>query len=246
MYVVAQSVIFPSVSNSPQKNQNVIQATLLFDLPSQNRKKPVEVIKEETPEPIEPEEDLAVEEKLVDSEIEPISEPEAQAPPISLPVKLEEVQETSEENNAQNKIMMTEQNIVPTPGSEMRTLATNMARRHLSSFQQQQQHRVAEQAYRYYQQHKNSPIMDNEVKNPFMTKNEELIGSLKIRADCSSTSKKTTAVILGFLGGQIDCSKPPTIEGFIQNRINKRSYFSGQNRKQEKKRPQSVVIKEQP
>ena len=251
MYVVTQSVMFPSKSDSPQKEPNLIQATLLFDFPLPTAKTPVAVTKEETPEPVEPEEAFVVEEKPVDSEIEPISEPEAQPTPISLPPqalipKLEEAQAAPEQNTQENEITIIEQNITPTTNSDMRTPATNMARRHLSSFQQQQQNRVAEQASRYYQQHKNSPIIDNEVNHPFMTEDEKFRGSLKVRADCSSTSTKTTAVILGFLGGQIDCSKPPPISGFIQDRINKGSLLPEQYRQEDQKIPQSIVIKKQP
>jgi hypothetical protein len=256
MYVVTQSVMFPSKSDSPQKESNLIQATLLFDFPLTTAKTPVAVTKEETPEPVEPEDAFVVEEKPVDSEIEPISEPEAQPsttsfPPQALPSqallpKLEEAQAAPEQNNQENEITIIEQNITPTPNSDMRTPATNMARRHLSSFQQQQQNRVAEQASRYYQQHKNSPIIDNEVNHPFMTADEKFRGSLKVRADCSSTSTKTTAVILGFLGGQIDCSKPPPISGFIQDRINKGSLLPEQFRQEDQKIPQSIVIKKQP
>jgi hypothetical protein len=257
MYVVAQSVMFPTVPDSPTKKMNVIQATLIFDLPPPAPEIPIQIMKQENPLPAEPEEDLLVAETPAESQIEPIAEPKVQATPVSIlsqPLasrsKLEnEIPEEPEEINDINDIndiMITDKNIAPTPNSDISVFETNMARRHLNSFQQQQQNRVAKQASRYYQQHKNSPVIDVEVKNPFITEDEKFRGSLKLRANCSSTSKKTTAIILGFLGGQIDCSKPPTIEGFIQNRINKGSHLSGQNRQQEQKRPQSIVIKEQP
>jgi hypothetical protein len=256
MYVVARSVMFTSKPDSPQKEHNIIQATLLFDLPSPPPKTlvevPVEVPKVESsePEPVEPEEELTIEEKPVDNQIDPISVPEAH--PITLPRKLEEeleevqeeVQEASEQNNEENVITIIEKNIAATTSSEMRTPATNMARRHLSSFQQQQRNQLAKQASKYYQQHKNSPVINSEVKDPFMTEDEKLIGSLRVRVDCSSTSKKTTAVLLSFLGGQIDCSRPPPISGFIQNRMNKGSSLSGQNQQEVKKRSQSIVIKD--
>jgi hypothetical protein len=239
MYVVARSVMFASKPDSPQKGHNIIQATLLFDLPSPPPKALVEVPKVESPEP---EKKRAVEEKPVNSQIEPISVPEAR--PISIPPKLEEVQEASEQNNEENVITIIEKNITPAPSSKMRTPATNMARRHLSSFQQQQRNKLAKQASRYYQQHKNSPVINSEVKNPFMTEDEKPIGSLRVRADCSSTSKKTTAVLLSFLGGQIDCSRPPPISGFIQNRMNKGYFLSGKNRQKEEKNSQPIIIKD--
>ncbi|MFT6777248.1 MAG: hypothetical protein ACJAV1_001165 [Paraglaciecola sp.] len=242
MYVVAQSVMFASKPDSPQKGHNIIQATLLFDLPSPPPKALVEVPKVESPEPVEPEKKRAVEEKPVNSQIAPISVPEAR--PISIPPKLEEVQEASGQHNEENVITIIEKNITPTPSSKMRTPATNMAKRHLSSFQQQQRNKLAKQASRYYQQHKNSPVINSEVKNPFMTEDEKPIGSLRVRADCSSTSKKTTAVLLSFLGGQIDCSRPPPISGFIQNRMNKGYFLSGKNRQKEEKKSQPIIIKD--
>jgi hypothetical protein len=263
MYVVAQSVMFPAVPSSPEKKPNIIHATLIFDLPTQTPEPPIEVIEEERPQPAGPEEERPAAATLSDNQVEPISKPQAQAPPISpqpqaIPAKREEevpeelqkeVQkevQKEEQNDDVNKIMLTDKNIATTPSLEMRTPATNMAIRHLSSFQQQQQNRMAEQASRYYQQHKNSPVLNSEVKNPYMTEDEKFRDNIKVRADCSSTAKKATAVLLGFLGGQIDCSKGPPIKGFIQDRINKKSHLPGQYRPEDKPRPQSVVIKKQP
>jgi hypothetical protein len=76
-----------------------------------------------------------------------------------------------------------------------------------------------------------------------MTEDDRFKDNLKIRADCSSTSKQTAAVLLGFLGGQIDCSTPPPISGFIQNRLNKKSRLPRKNQQEGQKIPQSVVIK---
>ena len=242
MYVVAQSVMF-STPNSPQKEPNVIQATLIFDLPSPTPEIPVEVTKQETLKSIESKEELPVAETYIESKITPISEPQTQTPSTTVQPE-ERPQEAPKQDDKVNNIFLTDKNITLTSRSEIRTPATDMARRHLSSFQQQQQNKVAEQASRYYQRHKNSPVIDNKIQNYFMSEDEKLRDSLKVRADCSSTSKKTTTIILGFLGGQIDCSKPPTIEGFIQNRINKSSHLSEQSRQEEKKRPQSIIIKD--
>lgn len=257
IYVVAQSVIFPSVLDSPQKKPEVIQAILIFDFPSKTPEIPVDIIEEEKPQLVEPEEEeLPVVETPADSEIETTLNSEVQYPPVSpqlqtpQPELAEEVPEEIPEEPVQdddiNEIIITGRNIAATPSAEIRTLSSSMARRHLNSFNQQQQNRLAEQASRNYQQHKNSPIIDAEVKDPFMTEDEKLRDSLKVRADCSSTSKQTTAVLLGFMGAQIDCSKPPPISGFIQNRINKQSHLPGQYRQEDQKRPQSVVIKKTP
>jgi hypothetical protein len=256
IYVIAQSVMFPSVPDSPAKKPDVIQATLIFELPPLPKKVPAAVIADDEPQATKPEEDLAIAEKPEDSQIEPIAKPETLTTPISPqfqkpepepePEQEEELPEESEQNKNPNENITNDNSTAPIASSEIHAPATSMARRHLNSFQQQQRAKVAEQASRYYQQYKNSPVIDDEVKNPFMTEDDKLRDSLKVRADCSSTSKQTTAVLLGFLGGQIDCSKPPPINSFIQDRINKKSQFPGQHQQKDQKRPQSVVIKKQP
>lgn len=246
--------MFPSESDSPPEKLDVIQATLIFDLPLPTPKILDDAIEEEKSQPDEPEKELLIAEPLEDSKVEPISEPEEQAiqtapqpqPQTLLPKREEEVQEGPEQNDDDNEITPADQTFTTTPNLEINAPVTSMARRHLSSFQQQQQNKVAAQASRNYQQHKNSPVIDDEIKNPFMTEDEKLRDNLKVRADCSSTSKKTTAALLGFFGGQIDCSKPPPINGFIKDRINKKNHLPGQYRQEDQKRPQSVVIKKQP
>lgn len=242
LYIVAQSVIFPLASDSPAKKPDVIQARLVFDFPPQAPEIPVEIMEPEKSQPVEPEEDLAVVETPADTKVEPVAEPE----PEVQPKREEAIPEEPEQNKIANQVPPTEQTNEATPSSDISAPATSMARRHLNSFQQQQQNKVAEQASRYYQQHKNSPVIDDEVKNPFMTEDEKIRDSLRVRADCSSASKKTTAVILGFLGGQIDCSKPPSIDHFIQDRINKQSNLSRHPNQDDQKRPQSIVIKKKP
>ncbi|WP_339723518.1 hypothetical protein [uncultured Paraglaciecola sp.] len=236
--------MFPSVLDSPAKKPNIIQATLVFDLPPLP-KESVEVIEDETPQPVEPQKKVPVAEPPEESLIEPVVEPEIQLPPLSLPKpKPEETlpQET-ELNDKVTDIIISDKETLPLDNAEMSSSASSMVRRHLNSFQQLQQNRVAEQASRNYQNRKNSPDINSEVQNPFMTEDEKLRDSLKVRADCSSASKQTTAVVLGFLGAQIDCSKPPPITGFIQDRINKTSHLPSQHQQKNKKRPQSVVIK---
>ena len=252
IYVLAQSVLFPAELDTPAKKPDVIQATLIFDFPLPPPEIPVEVIEkiaEETPKSAELEEKLPTE-TPEENQIEPIAEPEVQTILIkpqpqsqSLPPKIEEKLEPTKETN---EILSIEKNETPTPDSTIRAPSTNMAKRHLNSFQQQQQNSMAEQASRYYQQRKNSPIIDDEVKNPYMSEDEKFRDSLKVRADCSSTNKKITAALLGLLGGGIECSKPPPINGFIQNRINKESLLPGQHQKEDQQLPQSVVIKKQP
>lgn len=241
--------MFPSESDSTSTKPDVIQATLIFDLPLPPVETPVEIIEEEKPQPVKPKEEPPVIVAPPENQTKPILEPEVQVPPTSpqliTPVPKRE-EEKTEEPEQSGEIMIMDKKTIQTTDSKISAPASSMAKRHLKSFQQQQRNMVAEQASRYYQQHKNSPVIDAEVKNPFMTEDEKLRDSLKVRADCSSTSKKTTAVILGFLGAQIDCSKPPPINSFIQKRINKQSHLPGQYQQEEQTRPQSVVIKKQP
>jgi hypothetical protein len=249
IYVIAQSVMFPSVLDATQKKSKIIQAMVIFDYSHKTQELPVEISEEEKLQHVEPEGDLPVVETPVESQIEPITEPALQiiaiSPQTQVPVskREEEILEEPEQNDGINII---KKESTPIPNSDVHTAATSMARRHLNSFQQQQQNRVAEQASRYYQQHKNSPVINTKVKDPFMTEGEKLRDTLKVRANCSSASKKTAAVLLSWLGGQIDCSKPPPISGFIQDRINKSSNLPGKYQQEDQKMPQSIVIKKQP
>lgn len=246
LYIVAQSVMFPSASDLPAKKPDVIQARLVFDFPPPTPEIPVEIMEQEKSQPVESEEDLVVVETPAETKVEPVAEPEPEPEPEVQPKREEAIPEEPEQNEKANEVPPREQANLASPSPDISAPATSMARRHLNSFQQQQQNKVAEQASRYYQQHKNSPVIDDEVKNPFMTEDEKMRDSLKVRADCSSASKKTTAVILGFLGGQIDCSTPPSIDHFIQDRINKQSNLPRHPNQDDQKRPQSIVIKKKP
>ena len=152
--------------------------------------------------------------------ITPQPQPKTQSPKHE-----DEIPEEPEQKKAAPELMPFENNITTTPHLEISDPVTSMVKRHLNSFQQQQQHSMAEQASRAYQQRKNSPIINAKIKHPFMSKDEKFRDSLKVRADCSSTGKKTAAVLLGLLGGSVDCSKPPPINGFINKRLNKESIF---------------------
>lgn len=251
IYVVAQSVMFPSVTDSPIKKINVIQATVVFDFPPPTPEIPIEIIKEEKLQPTEPEEELLVAETPADSQIEPITDPEeVQAipifpkPQVPQPKLEEEIPEEPEQND---DIMIMDKESTPTLSSEISAPATSMARRHLNSFQQQQQNKVAQQASRYYQQHKNSPVIDEEVEDPFITEGEKLMKTNEVRVDCSSITNKLVIGAAFITGGRnLKCSKAPEINGFIQDRINKKSHSLGQGARKNQKRPQSVVIKKQP
>jgi hypothetical protein len=252
MYVIAQSVMFPSVSDLPLKKLNIIQATLIFDLPAPQPEAPIEVSKEKITLPVEPEEKITAAKIPDKDQVAITSEPEVltiSPLPQALPPKRrkevkEEQQEKSEQDENANNITLSDKNTIPTANLEMVTPTTNMAKRHLKSFNQKQQNKLAAMAAENYQINKNSPVLNSRVKNPFFSEDEEFGDKLKVRANCNGAFKKSTAVVLGFLGGQVNCSKPPDFDGFIQSRLNKDSQSPERYADKISKRPQPVVIKE--
>lgn len=233
--------MFPSAVDVPQKKPNIIQATLVFNSPRLPEIQELKVI-EDLATPVEPETIIPIVATPEDTQIEPDIEPELKAPQIS-PPETKQNQDKPEKPAANNNAVETKtavKNITPTAILNSRAPATSLARRHLKSLQQQQQNKVAAQASKDYRLQKNSPEINTQIQDPFMSEDEKIMDSLKVRADCSSTSKQTAAVLLSFLGGQIDCSTPPAINSFIQDRINKKSHVPSQPI--HKKRPQSVVI----
>lgn len=251
IYVATQSVMFPSVPDSPSKKLDIIQATLIFDFSPPPPESPLEESEEELPLSVVPKDQLPVADTPADKKIQSISDtPPLQAIPNSpqtLPERLEEeVPVEPEQNKKINELILTEQTITPIPSSEILTPESNMARRHLNSFQQKQRNRIAEQASRYYQQHKNSPVINDEVKNPFMTEDEKLMKTIKVRVDCSSMAKKLVVSAAKMTGGRnIKCSTPPPITSFIQDRINKETLLPGQYQQENQEIPQSIVIQKQ-
>jgi hypothetical protein len=251
IYVATQSVMFPSVPDSPSKKLDIIQATLIFDLSPPPPESPLEETEEELPLSVVPKDQLPVADTPADKKIQSISgTPAVQAIP-NLPQTLpqrpeEEVPVEPEKNKKINEFILTEQTITPIPSSEILTPESNMARRHLNSFQQKQRNRIAEQASRYFQQHKNSPVINDEVKNPFMTEDEKLMKTIKVRVDCSSMAKKLVVSAAKMTGGRnIKCSTPPPITSFIQDRINKETLLPGQYQQENQEIPQSIVIQKQ-
>lgn len=254
MYVIAQSVMFPSVSDLPLKKLNIIQATLIFDLPAPQPEAPIEVSKEKITLPVEPEEKITAAKIPDKDQVAITSEPEVltiSPLPQTLPPKRrkkvkevkEEQQEKSEQDENTNNITLSDKKTIPTANLEMFTPTTNMAKRHLNGFNQKQQNKLAAMAAENYQVNKNSPVLNSRVKNRFFSEDEEFRDKLKVRANCNGAFKKSTAVVLGFLGGQVNCSKPPDFDSFIQSRLNKDSQSPERYADKISKRPQPVVIK---
>lgn len=242
IYVMARSTKLPAMTELNETNQPVIQARLIFALP------PVVVPPEEkTPEPekskstpVEPKPE-PIEEVIIEEITNDAVADESATQAVLEDVHKEENQQPTTQKTVEEPFF---QNNTISPAIAPQNPLTNMARRHLRSFQQQQQNKVAEQASRSYRQQKTSPVIDDDGKGNFLTEDEKFTDSRTIKADCSSTGNKTTAVLLSFLGGQVDCSQPPPINSFIQNRINKESQLPSLKH-QQKKRPKSVVIENQ-
>ena len=220
--------MFPSSSPQAVTPDKPIQATLIFDMPPIVLEEPTPTIEETIPEPIVESEPLPAPVEI-EQPPEPVIEKAIPKPEETVSVT-EDIQQEQPPVEQPSEIpapadVLTVPTVTPSPTDNV---VTNMARRHLRNFQQQQRQKMAEQASRDYQQSKNSPLIDGEIKDPFMTEDEKLMESLKVRADCSNTAKKTTAMVLGFLGGGVECSPPPPIKGFIQKRLTKSHHLPAQ------------------
>ncbi|MFT2091774.1 hypothetical protein [Paraglaciecola sp. 2405UD69-4] len=229
IYIIAQPAMFSSRPKPKPPETLPIQARIIFDVA------PVSVVEKppvEEPLPVSAEKpsvdvnaQLVVDskdvEKIIEAEVPPPAAPEpepildtpsVEAAPPTKPEKAETTNEPAPETAETQS--QSSQAVVNSP-------VTSMARRHLGSFQQQQHQRMAEQASRQFQESKNAPFINTKEKDPFMTEDEKLQESLKVRADCGGTTKATAALLLGYMGGNIECTQPPEIDGFIQKRLNK-------------------------
>ncbi len=240
--------MFPEILETPSKKPHIIQATIVYDLPESRSDALADHPKQELSLPTLTLEEPVEAEQPKNNLPEIASKLETPLPSLQQPIsKSKEHRPIKPEHYVQPKDKSTIlQPVTSLSDSNIRSFVTNMARSHLKNYQQHQQNNVAQRASRRYQLGKNSPIIDARIKNPFMSEDEKILDNLKLRANCNSATNKTAAVVLGFLGAQIDCSKPPPISGFIQDRIHKKSTLIGQAPLESKARPQSVVIKEAP
>ncbi len=229
IFIIARSAMFSSPPPVNITEVQPIQARIIFDIA------PDAIVEEppiDEPLPVSAEKpsvnadsQLKVNsrdvEKIVEAEVPPPSAPKPE-PVIETP-QAEVEPATKPEKNETTNVPAAETAPVKNDSTKatISKPVTSMARRHLGNFQQQQHQRMAEQASRNYQESKNSPFINTEEKDPFMTEDEKLQESLKVRADCGGATKGTAALILGFMGGNIECSKPPPIDGYIQKRLNK-------------------------
>jgi hypothetical protein len=239
--------MFPKEANTPVPVNKVIKATLVFETvvppkPIIEEQAPSEPLTEDTQpipvvdeieEPQTPPPEVKSDKQPETVETEPV---EVEEPAATQPLKREETKQPTPPNQK------------PAPAS-LQSPITSMAKRHLNGFQQQQQNRVAQQAARNYQQLKNSPIIDDEIKDRFLTEDEKLVKKNQVRIDCSSTTNQVALGLASLMGGnKLKCSKGPPIDGFIKSRLNREPLLLNQYKDNEKKsqQPQSVVIKELP
>lgn len=233
-----------SLTKSPTKTPKIkpLQAKLFFELPKplmtpepKNKppKKTIELPKEETVQVNPAKQDV---------------KPKPTKPEKQKPNKIEQTKaltsDPKEQTNEQPKP-------TPVPSIDKTSVArpqvnsqfTGLAGKHVQALNQQADKRLAQEAGRYYQQQKNSPIIHAPNKNRFMTEDEKRLDKTKIRANCDGAARKTAAIIMGFMGGNVDCTSKPNINNFINKRINKEATLPDKYERPLDKIPKSVVIK---
>lgn len=118
------------------------------------------------------------------------------------------------------------------------------AGKHVQQFNQQQDAKKIAESSRYYQQQKNSPIIHAPNPNRFVTEQEKMLNKTKIRANCDGASRKIASTLLSFMGGNVSCTRPSSINGFINKRINRENSLPAKYKKPLDVLPKSVVIQD--
>lgn len=91
--------------------------------------------------------------------------------------------------------------------------------RHVQQLQQQQQQGMAQREASDYRRTRISPTLRSSA--PVLSPEQALRKATTVRANCESGAGKSVALLSGLMGGVVQCSEPPPIEGFIQHRLNK-------------------------
>lgn len=235
-HLVVLYLMQQSSSSKPLKEVNKtpkvkpLQAKLIFELPPQPMTSPIPEPKQE-PKPIDP---PAVKVKQATTPVA-TKITTVEAPPIIIKPKIK----------VQNKPKMTESVIqkIKTP-AKINSQFTGTAGKHIQQYNLEQDAKMAVEASQYYQQQKNSPLMHAPKRNKFMTEDEKLVDNMKIRANCDGTTRKVAATLIGFMGGMVDCTSKPNINGFINKRINKQNLLPAKHKRPLDKLPKSVVIQD--
>jgi hypothetical protein len=97
----------------------------------------------------------------------------------------------------------------------------NLAQRQLAGYQQQKTAEMAQQSAQDHQQKRLAALIDTSAQPTFLTVDEQLRKSRSIRADCSTTTKQAISTVIGFLGGNINCTQGPQLNDFINQRLDK-------------------------
>ncbi|WP_158972286.1 hypothetical protein [Paraglaciecola sp. L3A3] len=213
--------------------QKLIQAKLVFELP-----KPAEIATPDTEPQIEPEPNPPIPVKTESNQQQPKTIPSAVQPVKQIKSIVEK------KPQAVKDIPLTNLATKQAANTQINSQFTGTAGKHLQAFNVQQDEQMAEQARRDYQQQKNSPTLHSSKPNQFVSEEQKLIDKIKIRANCDGLARKTTAVLLGFMGGKIDCTSKPDINGFINKRINKETHLDSKYQQPLSKHPQSLVIQD--
>jgi hypothetical protein len=100
-------------------------------------------------------------------------------------------------------------------------VSRDLAKHHLNSYTQQRNQQMALEAARTYRQQRSTPDFPAANIDPYKTEEEKFQQSLQVKADCSSTTNKSVATLASLFGGNIQCSKPPPFQEFIDKRLNK-------------------------
>ena len=174
------------------------------------------------PEPVPEPEPLVAE--IKEPEPEPIlqdtiTKVEPPAKPIEAPVS--EVPQQSEKTE-EDELPDTNETARPTtPSNVYQQPLQDIAKDQLQRYQLGKLDNLAAQAATEYRQQLNSPTLFSKPQDSFMTEDEKLMQKVTKSVDCSSATNQTLAIVMGIMGGAIQCSKPPPFDSFIQKRLNK-------------------------
>jgi hypothetical protein len=113
------------------------------------------------------------------------------------------------------------ENYKPPIESTPTVVSRDLAKQHLNHYSQQRNQRMAEDAAHAYRQQRRSPEFPAANVDPFKTEEEIFKEELKVKTDCSSTANKSVVMLASLFGGNINCSKPPPFQEFIDKRLNK-------------------------
>lgn len=156
----------------------------------------------------------------------PETEIQADATPPSIPQQDQTRSPEPEAPIADPEVEVTAQPTQPAPISSpiseqnRRVIsARDLARQHLQQYNQQKNSRIAEQAAEDFQAQKNTTELRAAQIDPFETEDEAIIRRNSIRTNCDDNA--VAATMIGFLGGNVRCTKPPPVSEFIKRRLDK-------------------------